>query len=257
MSVSGTKFSPRSWVTAPTSNVCEAPGSRVTRASPLRKAFGGQVIGSTASPRRSTAGVAREHHEVRIALVDPERRLRRPSDASTVDAGETVVVALEVGEAVVEFRAADRPRQRKSSSVPSTATVPTGMPRSSERSAVRAGTRRSNVVDRPRSEREVRMRSTPVRTGRGADVRRRRPDREAARRRARTRCGARARTGSPAAGGGDAPSTTRCGARSRACHDAQRTRPWIAFECSGSSAEADARARRTRSFRPQGGWATG
>ena len=73
-SVSGTKLSPRSWVTPPTSAVCEAPGSRVTRASPLRNAFGGQVIGSTARLRRSTSGdVAREHHEIRVALVDPER----------------------------------------------------------------------------------------------------------------------------------------------------------------------------------------
>ena len=34
--------------------VCDSPGSRVTRASPLRNAFGGHVIGSIASARRST-----------------------------------------------------------------------------------------------------------------------------------------------------------------------------------------------------------
>ena len=36
--------------------VNEAPGSRRTSASPLRNAFGGQVIGSTARLRRFTSG---------------------------------------------------------------------------------------------------------------------------------------------------------------------------------------------------------
>ena len=42
--------------TRPHAPVVESPGARWISASPLRKAFGGQVIGSTARLRLSTSG---------------------------------------------------------------------------------------------------------------------------------------------------------------------------------------------------------
>src|SRR5262249_61456614 len=52
--------------------------------------------------------VAREERQVGIALVQPERDLRLSVRTAELDAGKTVVVALEVGEGVVDLRHADR-----------------------------------------------------------------------------------------------------------------------------------------------------
>jgi hypothetical protein len=49
--------------------------------------------------------IAGEDHQVRMALVDPERR-----DLPNADAGASVIVPHEVGEAVVELDSADRLR---------------------------------------------------------------------------------------------------------------------------------------------------
>ena len=58
----------------PQALVTELPGSSRISPSPLRKAFGGQVIGSTARLRRFDVGqrVTGEEHQVGVGLVHPD-----------------------------------------------------------------------------------------------------------------------------------------------------------------------------------------
>ena len=92
--------------------VNEPPGSSLIRASPVRNAFGGQVIGSTARLRRRTSGSVspREEHQIGVALVDPERDPSSVVRISELDTSEAILVPFEVGECVVERRRADLPR---------------------------------------------------------------------------------------------------------------------------------------------------
>ena len=58
-------------------------------------------------------GVATENHEVRIALVDPERDLRSAVRISEHHTRKAILIALKVGECMVEPRRADPPRLLK------------------------------------------------------------------------------------------------------------------------------------------------
>jgi hypothetical protein len=58
-------------------------------------------------------GVATENHEVRIALVDPERDLHSAIRISELYTSEAILTALEVGERMVEPRRVDPPRLLK------------------------------------------------------------------------------------------------------------------------------------------------
>ena len=80
---------------------CLAAAERVRRA--------GHRLDGEAAPVDVGERVAGEDHQVAVGLVHPEREPRPPSGSSELDAREAVVVALEVGEAVVEPRRADRP----------------------------------------------------------------------------------------------------------------------------------------------------
>ena len=126
--------------------------------------------------RRDVSG---EHHDVRVALVDPQRPARSVGTLGD-DAREASVVALEVRVAIVELRLADslrgavielrafdRDRADRDAAIIRAERRP---PRHQEH----------DVVDRLRSQRQIRVRATSVRTGRSPHVRRRRPNREAA-----------------------------------------------------------------------------
>src|SRR5262249_16139991 len=52
-------------------------------------------------------GVATENHQVRLALVDPERDLHSAVRISELHTSEAIVIALKVGERMVEPRRAD------------------------------------------------------------------------------------------------------------------------------------------------------
>ena len=54
--------------------------------------------------------IAREHHHVRVLLIDPERELAAPVGVSQLDASSAVVVAPQLGEGMVKDGRADRPR---------------------------------------------------------------------------------------------------------------------------------------------------
>ena len=97
---------------SPHTPVNESPGSSTIRSSPVRNAFGGQVMGSTARLRRSTSGqrIAREQHQPAVGLVDPQHEPGVAVGPHELDAGHTVRVPLEIGECVVELRRPDRPR---------------------------------------------------------------------------------------------------------------------------------------------------
>ena len=90
--------------------VNERPGSSRITASPraerVRRA--GHRLDGEAAPVDVRQRVAGEEHHVPVGLVQPERQPGAVGGAE-LDAGEAVV-ALEVGEAVVEPRRADRPR---------------------------------------------------------------------------------------------------------------------------------------------------
>ena len=124
--------------------VNDSPGSSWIRSSPLRNAFGGHVIGSTARLRRLTSGSGSPVNTITYGCVSSTQSVTpvaRPGSPQ-LDASPAVVAALEVREGVVQHGRADGPR-------PAEVVVralrpgacPTGMPRSSERSTVRAGTR--------------------------------------------------------------------------------------------------------------------
>ena len=150
------------------------------RLSPLRNAFGGQVMGSTARARRSTSGtIAREQHQVRVGLVDPQRKGDPAVGIRELDPGEAVLVSLEISEPVVELRVADGSRLAK-------VVVGTGDGCRARRNApaVRLEHRsrrrpQNRGIDGLGADAEVRVRSAPVRTAIGPDVRRGRPHREA------------------------------------------------------------------------------
>ena len=95
----------------PQALVTRSPGSRRIRSSPLRNAFGGQVIGSTARLRRADVGqrVPGEELQVRVALVDPEGQAVPLLGSRSSTRASPSSSALEVGEGVVERRRADRP----------------------------------------------------------------------------------------------------------------------------------------------------
>ena len=58
-------------------------------------------------------GVATENHEVRVALVDPERDLHSAVRISKLHTSEAILIALKVSERMVEPRRADPPRLLK------------------------------------------------------------------------------------------------------------------------------------------------
>jgi hypothetical protein len=89
----------------------DSPGSRMTTACPLGKACGGQVMGSTARLRRLTSGRSSPEYSIRlgVCLVGPEREADFALSTQERDTRETVLIALEVGEAMVEPRLADGP----------------------------------------------------------------------------------------------------------------------------------------------------
>ena len=74
----------------------DSPGCRRIKDVPVRKALAGQVIGSMARLRRRDVGerVAREDHQVRVGLVDPESELRAVVRIAELDAGPAVVVRV-------------------------------------------------------------------------------------------------------------------------------------------------------------------
>ena len=96
--------------------VSEPPGSSLIRASPVRKAFGGQVMGSTARLRRRRASGSVS--PVKSIEYKGEPSSTRQRDAGSVvringqpsAASEAILVPYEVGECVVERRRADLPR---------------------------------------------------------------------------------------------------------------------------------------------------
>ena len=115
-------------------------------ARPERVRWAGHRLDREAAPVDVGKRVAGEQHQVRVGLVDPERQARRPSAVAERDASEPVAVALEIGEGVVELgRARSACGRRKSYSVPSTDSEPTGMPRSSDKRTVRAGRLRAST----------------------------------------------------------------------------------------------------------------
>ena len=184
----------------------DAPACRVTSArleldKPLAAAKSvrraGHRLDGDAAPLDVGKAVAREDHQVRVALVGPEGRRARIYPRPTIN------LTLEVGEAMVELGRADSPRLAKSSPSSATDSLPTGMPRSSPMRTVAAGTRSSTSLttswstarygcERPRTVRCRIRRSSP------------RSARLDPRRRASTPRAAPARTGSRAAGRGGA-----------------------------------------------------
>ena len=206
------------------------PGSRTIRPSPLGRRSAGRT--SARRPgcngrRRGGAIAAVNTHQVAVILVDPERQTPALVGVVRLHAGGPVLGAFEVRKAVVEHRRTDRAGVAKSNPVPPTGDACTGIPRSSDRSTIRAGSRRRLVstVSVP----TVRYGCAPHPYGHSSaptfvavvDSR--------GRAGTRTRCVGRARTGSRAVGGACA-STTRTRARSPTRPVRHRTRPWIAFE---------------------------
>ena len=162
-----------------------------------------------------------------MRLVDPQRR-EDTLRGVELDAREAVRVALEVREAVIQLRRADRLGQPGSRAPPRRLdSVPTGIPRSSERSTVRPGTRSTTRPPSP-CDLQVGMSPAAVRTRIGADVRRRRAHAQPLlRERVLDRESERERI--PGLRTEVCSSTTRCGSRSATLQAAHRTRPWIAF----------------------------
>src|SRR6516225_4560988 len=83
-----------------------APGSKCVWRT--RHRFDGKT--ATVEVRKE---VATENHEVRIALVDPERDLHSAVRVSELHTSEAILIALKVGERMVEPRQADPPRLLK------------------------------------------------------------------------------------------------------------------------------------------------
>ena len=140
---------------SPTRSRSTRPARARSDDSPVRNAFGGQVIGSTARLRLATSGSGSPVNtmQVGIALVHPERERRAAVRVVQHDARATVGAALEVGVGVVEHgsrRSASPSRSR--TRCPRRARSRTGRPRSSESSDVRPGTRRL-AVSRPSASR--------------------------------------------------------------------------------------------------------
>src|SRR6516165_3154347 len=94
--------------------VNDEPGFSLIRASPVRNAFGGQVIGSTARLRRRTSGSGSPLKSiVRVALVDPERDFSSVVQISKLHTSETLLVPREISERMVEPCRADPSRRLK------------------------------------------------------------------------------------------------------------------------------------------------
>ena len=210
------------------------PDQRLAGPEGVRRA--GHRLDGEAAAAHVGQRVAREEHQVRVALVDPEREPRVRLGVRELDAGEAVRVALEVGEGVVEPVAPIGRGRRKSYSVPSTGSEPVGRPRSSEsqhRSRRDAAGSTESTVAVP----TVRYGCAPLPYGHasGADVRRRRPHARARRSESAYSMRERERERvARAAAGARAPSRPGRGSRSPTVQGAQRTRPWIAFPRSGS-----------------------
>ena len=79
-------------------------------AAPKRVRWTRHRLDGEAAPVHVRKRIAREHHHVRILLVDPERELAAPVRVSQLDASSAVLVAPEVGEGMVQDGRADRPR---------------------------------------------------------------------------------------------------------------------------------------------------
>ena len=83
---------------------------------PVRSALGGQVIGSMATARRRrwhlAQRVARVHHEVGEARVDPQRGAVGAARRVEAGPGPAVGVTVEGGVGRVEHRRADEARRR-------------------------------------------------------------------------------------------------------------------------------------------------
>jgi hypothetical protein len=142
------------------------PGSRRIRASPVRNAFGGHVMGSTARLRRSTSrsGSPGEQHQVPVALVYPEGEPAPAAGVREFDASDAVD-ALEVGEGVVELGLADRSRLAE---VVVGAVDRSGAGRDAAFVGPQhgpSGCAQDRRVDVGRPDRQVRMGAGPVRTG--------------------------------------------------------------------------------------------
>src|SRR5215471_21317783 len=95
--------------------VNDEPGFSLIRASPVRNAFGGQVIKLDCKTATADVGkrVAAKEHQVGVALVDPERDFSSVVQISELHTSEALLVPLEIGERMVEPRRADPSRHLK------------------------------------------------------------------------------------------------------------------------------------------------
>jgi hypothetical protein len=84
------------------------PDQRVAGPERVRRAR--HRLDGEAAPVHVGERVAGEHHQVLVGLVDPQCDPRSVGGVAELDAGEPVLVPLEVGERVVEDGGADRPR---------------------------------------------------------------------------------------------------------------------------------------------------
>jgi hypothetical protein len=138
-------------------------GGRLARLEPDQRVAGPERIRRAshrldreAATAHVWTGVAREDHQVAVALVHSERYRCMDVRIAQPNASAAVVVTGEIGERVVEPRRTDR-RARKSDSVPSTGSEPAGRSRSAETSTPPPRRLQLDRVHGRGSERQVRV----------------------------------------------------------------------------------------------------
>ena len=130
----------------------------------------GHRLDREASPGDVRKRISGEELQVAVALVEPEEKRPLVFGVEELDAREAVVVALEVGEGVVEFRRADRPRPPEV-----VLGALDGLRADRDPAVVRlqhgsAGCAQDQLVDGLRADGQVRVHAEPVRAGLGSDV---------------------------------------------------------------------------------------